>query len=68
METINVGWIGKHELGNVQCEVIEHWPDAEARPRTVRYNKGKTAEVSWCASQSRYVFTPPARAVEMEAI
>lgn len=68
MKTINVGWIGKPELGNVECEVVEHWPDSESRPRTVRYNKGKTSEVSWCASQDRYVFVPPVNALAMEGI
>lgn len=68
MKTINVGWIGKSELGNVECEVVERWPDAEARPRTARYNKGKTSEVSWCASQERYVFVPLVNAARMEAL
>lgn len=64
-KTVKVGWVTKPELGTIECEVVEHWPDAQHQPRTVRWCKGRTCEISWCHSQQRYVFVPP---VEAEAM
>jgi hypothetical protein len=63
---IMVGWVGHRELGELECEVVETKDLGglnvfdEATPTKVCWfgSGGKVDEITWLASQQRWVFTP----------
>lgn len=61
---VNVGWVGKPELGFLSCEVVETWADAPGRTqephpvKTVRWANGKPARVVYMHGNETYVFAP----------
>lgn len=59
-DTVRVGWLGRPEMGELDCEVIkrDRTNNEPHGVRIVQWNKGIKMEVAYCHSEQRYVFKP----------
>ena len=60
--TVQVGWVGRYDMGTLPCEVVETWPDSAGSIRephaakSARFAKGKVNRIVWMHAEERYVW------------